>query len=387
MSERRPSRLVRHLVDVYATADPRSLAAGRIALAALLLVDLARRAASMRTWYTDDGLLPTEMLRAHPTFEWVFSFFIWASGPYEVALGFALCAVAYLALLVGFWTRLAHVASFFCVLSLHGRVLFVANGGDVALGELCLWTMFLPTGRRFSIDALRDSRDPQRRTVASLAVTALLLQVASIYFFNAIQKTGPTWREGTALHDVLWQSRFVTAFGVFARSHFSDDMLRVLTHLAHGLEWATAPLLLFPFGKNWTRRSAIASMWILHLGFALFLNLALFVPAMLAFTPNLLGSADWDALTSWRARHRGRAPLLDALHRIASRLARWAPPPSGGRVTKAASEVIVAGAMVVAAGELLVENYAHVRARRADHRHERFRRCPHGRRPARRSLE
>ena len=59
-------RLARHFVRVYATADPRSLAAGRIALALVLLVDLGRRVSSITTWYTNDGLLPNPtVLAAH----------------------------------------------------------------------------------------------------------------------------------------------------------------------------------------------------------------------------------------------------------------------------------------------------------------------------------
>lgn len=121
----------------YLTADPRSLAAGRIALALVLLFDLGKRATELTTFYTNDGLLPNHTLLWRPTFDWVFSFFYMASWRHEAVLGFGLCAVAYSALLVGYRTRLAHALSFLCVLSLHGRVLFVQNGGDVVLGELC----------------------------------------------------------------------------------------------------------------------------------------------------------------------------------------------------------------------------------------------------------
>src|SRR5207302_3043410 len=110
-------RLGRHLVRVYGAADPRSLAAGRIALALVLLVDLARRGSSMSTWYTNAGLLPNHTVLAHPSLPFGFSFFYMASWPHEVALGFVVCAVSYLALLLGIFTRVAQVASFLCVLS------------------------------------------------------------------------------------------------------------------------------------------------------------------------------------------------------------------------------------------------------------------------------
>jgi hypothetical protein len=362
MNDRRPWRLARHLVRVYATADPRSLAAGRIALALVLLLDLARRSASMTTWYTNEGLLPNHTLLWRPTFEWVFSFFYMASLPHEAALGLVVCALSYVALLFGFRTRIAHVASFLCVLSLHGRVLFTANGGDVVLSELCLWTMFLPTGRRYSIDALRarsEGEPPETRNtpVVSLAVTAVVLQLGFIYLFNAMSKTGPTWRDGSAVHYVLHQSRIVTALGVWAREHLSMGTLHFLTRAALGLEWVIAVLILLPWGIVYSRRAAVVAMWMLHLGFAIFLNLAVFVPAMLAYSPNLLQPEDWNALEAWYHRRERKLPSLGPVRRALDALARYASPPRTYRLGRIAGQVMVGLAMLVAGNQLLAENY------------------------------
>jgi vitamin K-dependent gamma-carboxylase-like protein len=274
------------------------------------------------------------------------------------------CAVSYLALLFGFWTPLAHVASWLSVLSLHGRVLFIGNGGDVVLGELCLWTMFLPTGRRYSIDALRarsgsDAELADATPVVSLAVTALLLQLAFIYLLNALHKTGATWRDGTAVHYVLYQSRIVTAFGVWAREHLSFAVLHALTLIAHVLEWVIAVLLLVPFGRPLTRRGAIAGMWALHVGFALFLNLSMFVPAMLAFTPNLLSPEDWDALAGWRAKlAKSKLAAVDSLRAACEWLSRYSPVAGSPAKRRKIPEVLAALCMLVAGNELLAENPA-----------------------------
>ncbi len=360
MNERRTSRLGRHLVEIYATADPRSLAAVRIALALVLLVDLVRRAESMSTWYTNEGLLPNHTLLWRPTFEWVFSFFYMASWPHEAAIAFLVCALSYLALLFGFWTRLAHVASLLCVLSLHGRVLFTDNGGDVVLSELCLWTVFLPTGRRFSLDALRATKEagPTRETtpVVSLAVTAVLLQLGFIYLFNAWSKTGATWREGTAVHYVLYQSRIVTALGVWARTHLSMGALHALARSALALEWMIAILIFSPYGLPYTRRGAILGMWALHLGFALFLNLSIFVPAMLAYTPFLLTPQDWALFEAWWIRRPRRLPA--APRRALEWLARFARAPTrSGFAGRFLSEWVIGLTMLVAGNQLVSENH------------------------------
>jgi hypothetical protein len=380
-------RFGRALARAYATIDPRSLAAGRIALALVLLLDLAKRAAELGLWYSNEGLLPNHTLLWRPTHRWVFSFFYMASSPGEAALGMLVCALAYLALLIGYRTRFAHLASFLCMLSLHGRVLFVQNGGDVVLGELCLWTMFLPTGRRWSMDAtlarLRASAeadavglapdDPARtpandtRPVVSLAVLALLVQLSVIYLFNAIHKSGVTWREGSAVYYVLNQARIATRLAVWARQHMTLTHSRLLTWSALVMESTLPLLILSPILTRWTRRLAVLLIWALHIGFAVFLNLGVFVPAMLAFTPNLLSAQDWDLLGRWAARRGGPGVVLSAARRawlsvarVLLRLERPGPPAPLAHLLRSRlaylREALVVAAIVVAANQLLVEN-------------------------------
>ena len=82
--------------SVYLTADLRSLAAGRIALALVLLRDLVGRcAASCGIWYTNDGIIPNHTLLWRPAWDHVFSLFYLASYTHEAVAGFVICAVAY----------------------------------------------------------------------------------------------------------------------------------------------------------------------------------------------------------------------------------------------------------------------------------------------------
>jgi hypothetical protein len=227
------------VAQTYLTADGRTLGLGRIGLASVLLADLVARALNLQNFYTNAGVLPNHTLLWRPPYDGIFSFFFMASKTPEVAVGFLICAAAYLCLLVGFRTRWAHVVSFLCVLSLHGRVLLLQNGGDVVLGELCLWTMFLPTGRRFSIDSLRtrlrshaeadadalvDRRrfDPDTRPAVSLAVGAFLMQLVLIYGLNVLQKNGVTWRTGSVVHYVLHQDRIEAALARATEAAMSE---------------------------------------------------------------------------------------------------------------------------------------------------------------------
>ena len=173
---------------------------------------------------------------------------------------FVFFGIAFFCLLVGYKTKVAHFVSFAGIVSLHSRCVFLENGGDVVLNLLCMWTLFLPMGDRFSVDAVLASLRQRRESsidelndrtslprkvapVRSLVVLAILLELSVIYYFNALSKTGQTWRRGTAVHYVLYQERMVTWFGYLVRDHVNYAMSRFMTFTTLFLE-ATAPILI-----------------------------------------------------------------------------------------------------------------------------------------------
>jgi predicted DCC family thiol-disulfide oxidoreductase YuxK len=371
----RAAALRRRLVARYLTIDARSLGLGRIGLALVLIFDLLRRIPILRLFYSNEGLLPNHTLLWRPPTQWMFSFFFMASLPDEAATCFVICGLVYLALLVGWRTRLMQLLALVCVLSLHSRVTLLENGGDWMLGELALWTAFLPLGRRFSVDAVRASlrRHPEataaeladrhpaepgpsiapeltqsaespaaatdtskgpiasgsgglcppepiaggagpsqgpelvsaENNVVTLAAFALVLQLATSYFFNAIQKGGPTWRHGSAVHYVIYQNRMVTWFAVWMRGHLTLALSRVLSYAALATEGMLPALLLLPLPRVWSRRIAVLAIIGLHVGFQCFINLGVFSWAMIGYTPFLLTAADWSLFARLAAR-RGR---------------------------------------------------------------------------------
>ncbi len=315
-------------VRTYLTIDPRSLGLGRIVLALILFLDLFHRAwGGITLWYSNEGLLPNHTLLWRPPTQWMFSLFFMASSPDEAKVGFVLCGLVYLGLLVGWRTRLMQVLALFAVMSLHSRVPFLENGGDWTLGELALWTAFLPLGRRFSLDAVRASLRRRTETTAaelndrpalegdttpivSLAVLAVVLQLANAYFFNAIHKGGPTWRTGSAVSYVIYQDRMVTWFGVWLRPHMSFTLSRILSWSALFTEACMPILLLLPVYQTVLRRLAILCCIGLHTGFQLFINLGVFSFAMMGFTPYLLSRADWELFGRLAARRPRRLTVV-----------------------------------------------------------------------------
>jgi hypothetical protein len=309
-----------------------------------------------------------------PWFEWQLSFFFVASTRGEAAAGMLACAVAYAMLLVGYRTKLAQVASLICVLSLHTRTSFVNNGGDIVLGELALWTALLPSGRRFSLDALvarhragasgASPPAPVNRVV-SLAVLGLTLQLAAIYLFNALNKTGTTWREGSVVHYMLFHSGIVTPLGDWARPFVTLRGSQLMTYFSWAVEALLPLLLLTPFARRGAHRLAVVLIVMLHTGFGLFLNLGVFVPAMIAFGLHFVPEEDCAVLE----RALGRLSLPRALgavrariHELAERLARVAPVEPSSFVRRLAGRLGVlreaaAGVLVVLlAAVVLLDN-------------------------------
>jgi len=306
----------------WLSLDPRSLGLFRIGLALLLLGDLLRRVPGLETWYSNEGLLPNHTQLWRPAARWMFSLFFMASTPAEAALGFVLCGLVFLGLLVGWKTKLFQALSLVAVVSLHSRGVILENGGDVVMNLLVAWTLFLPLGRRFSVDALLESLRRRResipadlaerspadvRAVVSLAVLGVLLQLAVIYFFNAVHKSGETWRDGTVVHYVLHQDRIVTWLGATLRDSMPLWLGKYLAWASLATEAVAPVLILTPMATVQARRLAMIALPAMHIGFALFLNVGFFSPVMCAFFLLLPSAQDWE----WAARffRRRRSPL------------------------------------------------------------------------------
>jgi predicted DCC family thiol-disulfide oxidoreductase YuxK len=314
--------LAGRLRRTYLQIDLRSLALGRIVLGLVLIGDLLRRVPDLRDFYSNLGLIPNHTVLWRPPFPRIFSVFFMASLPEEAAIWFLIAFVFFFCFLIGYRTRLFHLLSFAMTTSLHNRILQAENWGGVAIGVLMIWTVFLPLGRRFSVDAIRASLrarpdetpadlaagvpPPDERQTTSLAALGLLLQIAAIYWLNFVHKSGPTWHDGSAVHYVLWQERIVTWIGLQVREHASYAFTKLLTEGTLVIEASAAFLVLTPIFWRWTRFAAALLLVGLHAGIALLVNLGIFSFAMLAFQPFLLTDAQW-ALFARLVPRRGRA--------------------------------------------------------------------------------
>ena len=143
--------------------------------------------------------------------------------------------------------------------------------------------MALRARRENSPVELNDRTNPALtlEPVVSLAVLALFLQLAVIYFFNAVHKDGVGWKEGNAIYYFLQQDRIVTSLGIFLREHVSYETTRLFTYGTLAIEWRLPFIVLFPFLRTWTMRFALLLAIGLHGGIAVTSRLGPFSYAML----------------------------------------------------------------------------------------------------------
>jgi hypothetical protein len=289
------------LQDCFAL-DVRSLALFRIALALLVLGDLAIRASDLKAFYSDAGIVPRERLADGGSWS---VHALGGTADYQ-ALVFLVHAGAAVALLVGFRTGLAAFLTCFLLMSLHVRNPFVLQGGDALLRLLLFWGLFLPLGACFSLDARRGPAAPRR--VLSVGSTALVLQIGFVYWFSVAFKTDPCWHEdGTAVYYALSIDQLVKPAGKLLLGY--PGLMRALTHATLWFE-ALAPAALFVPVARWQVRTAVvAGFCAFHLiGLNLCLELGPFPYVCAAAWLALLPGPFWDRLGRWWSRVPRPAP-------------------------------------------------------------------------------
>lgn len=291
-------------------ADLRSLAVLRMALGAILLVDLAIRSLAMREHYTDAGVIPRDQHLLALNKGWLLSLHALSGDLWWQVLLFLVAAGFAAMLLAGWRTRLATAASFLLLASLHGRAPNVLQAGDVLLRLMLLWGTFLPLGARASMDA-RQGRAPRIEgdRVVSWGVAGFYLQICTLYFFAFLFKSGSSWRSGIAIDYILRVEPYVTPLGTWLLSFPAPLMLLTFGTLL--LELAAPFLLLSPRRTGRVRVVTVALLAAFHAGLGLSMGLQLFaaisITALLAFLPGTV----WDRL-GWSARRAGDASYAAA---------------------------------------------------------------------------
>jgi len=314
---------VKRILERFFAIDLRTLAAFRVGLGLTILADLGMRWHHFAALYTDDGALPRAIIGPRKTpFQ---AYLAGGSLPYTAAVAMVAALFA-LCLVLGYRSRVAAVASWFLLLSLHVRNPYVVDYGDMLLRTLLFWAMFLPLGGCWSMDARRLlRREPSdhrelHRAEASIATASVLLQFAFVYLFTALLKLrfAPAWLDGSALSRSLSLDSWVTPPGIALQG--SPRLLSAATYTAFAFELLLPFALFCPWRTQRVRLVAVVAVALFHASSAVVLRLGLFpLICFLGATP-FLPSSIWEK--------RGRRPLDMAREVQRERFAapvRWPP--------------------------------------------------------------
>lgn len=355
-------RWVRFVRERWLSIDLRTLGLFRIAFGVCLIANLLDHWAggNLTRFFSNEGVLTNHYALFAPIQQRVWSLLFAFSRPAEVAVAFTLILLVYVLYTVGWRTKLMQILALCCFISILNRNLLLQDGGSFTCSVLAVWTLFLPLGARFSVDAWKAARiaaatgerrgsapaaghvaeaahattaptasvpdpgssaSPAPAMHVSFVCLALLLQLAAIYGLNAANKSGPTWMGGTAVHYIFWLNSRNTWLAGVLRAHEATWLSPLLTRATLVFEWSAPVLALLPVFRTPLRRILIASMWCFHLGIAAVMSLGPFAYAMMTFSLLLLGPDDWRILEP-RGRRALRwlaaqaAPVVAAARRL-----------------------------------------------------------------------
>jgi hypothetical protein len=279
--------------------DLRSLALFRFLLGGILFCLSLGSLCDLSALYSDGGVLPRGWVMASDS-PWRLSLhFLNGTALFSGLLLLAQVALAAM-LALGWRTRLAAVLGFVLQASLVSRAPLAAGAADLLLGCLLFWSAFLPLGSRWSVDAaLAPNPPPPENLHVSWAGAGLLLQVLSVYFFSALLRSGPEWREeGTALYYLLSLDGQATALGRWLLE--AQGLLQVLTPALWWLSLLAAPLALLPLVNRYSRGLLLPLLALMQLFLLLSLRQGALPLLGLAGLAVLLGAGFWQ----WAARRR-----------------------------------------------------------------------------------
>lgn len=301
----------RYLFDL----DPRSMGLFRILFGSSCLADLYYRIPYLQMMYSSSGWHPNGWVVNHFGIErpHALSLLHLINTTTSIHLFFGIAMVCAFLFTIGYKTKLFQGLTAICMISIHNRNGVLQNGGDIVHNLWWMWTIFLPLGRRWSLDALIASwqtpdtddqalnrhRKRDVRPYTTFAAVAIILNLSLCYFLNGMHKNGLTWLSGDAVALTLEQDRILRPLGAFVREYFPLWTLRLLTWSTLIAE-ATAPIfLLSPWFSVWSRRIILLTLAGFHIGVGLTLQLGFFSLWMMVIYFIILRSEDMDLLGRW----------------------------------------------------------------------------------------
>ncbi len=297
-SARRPTTAYNFFHPAYwfGDVDARPLGLFRIGFGALMLKEALYHIFLASTFYSDSSIVPRAALD-QTVFSGRFSLMSGLAESWMAIAFFILWALVALGLLLGWQTRVMSLLNFVLLLSMINRDPFLVTGAEIAMIALAFWSLFLPLGRCYSLDARRS---PQPPTAYAFPVRMIQIQVALVYIFTAIFKLeGQSWPNGYAIYMALQVRLYTFPLGDWFLANAPFGLLQILTFLTLVIEAGIVPLVFAPILQPYLRAIGLLLGVALHIGIGLLMAIPNFPLVMLTSYLLFFDSRWVNALEQW----------------------------------------------------------------------------------------
>lgn len=271
----------------------------RIGISIILLIDLCIRALSIKAFFTNEGILPIDVLLQYNWNPYYFSFHTLSGDLWFQVLLFIVNAIFIGFLLVGYQAKLMTVFCWLFIVSLHNRNPFILQGGDELLRIILFWAMFLPWGERYALKKISQVK----QKYFSFSNVGYVFLVASVYFFSALLKDSAEWRtDFTAIYYALSIDQMRLPLGTILYDY--PVLLKGLTCSVFYIELIAPIFLIMPFASTKIRLVGIIALVLLQIGIGSTIYVGLFFMIGIVALIGMLPSKTLDVFEKRFYRNR-----------------------------------------------------------------------------------
>lgn len=253
------------------------VAALRICIALVVLVDVITISTQRHLWYSPDGVLPEQRWRAIVRHRYLSLFHFLPPSRRTTDAMIVLTAVAAVAVGLGVALPYCTLALFVLLTSLHHRNFHILYGGDSVLRLMLFLLCFAPVDGLTIEHYLCHRAWSLEATGVAWPLRLMQIQLCIIYWYALIHKTNkPSWQGGTALYYPLNNFAFRhMPLPAFCRTP-------MFSRIATPCVVLTEALLPIAAWFEETRLAAVGLGVAFHIALGYSLSLHLFGPIMMA---------------------------------------------------------------------------------------------------------
>jgi hypothetical protein len=233
---------------VFGYGSPVTLGVLRLLIGMLAVLVLLFLIPDYRIWLSETGLYPVAISNQYVGEVPRLSLLIGVTDPLVTGVVFGLTLLAAVMTALGLSSRIATVALFIGLNSLHFRVPEIINSGDTLLRLLAFYLMLAPCGAAVSLDRLlalwRGKATLRPREVSLWPQRLIQFQLVVVYLTTVLQKLqGDLWLNGTA----AWYPLQMVEFRRFPLPEFLESgvYIPVATYGTLVIEVALGTLVFF----------------------------------------------------------------------------------------------------------------------------------------------